>query len=204
MRKTILFLLIVLSTTSFYTQTKDSEVTFIPLKEKETLDFERKKAPLLWDLEVSIRNSKTNDKKVVGIYTMFEGTALLNDSKNRLFFTARDKDDNSLLWYVNGKKGSVQRLMNVSPSFAISNDGKYVIYYETWEQMKKAGREIEKISLFNIDLEKIVQEIIPKNTTSSMLNISSLIYSDLEKKFLIEIGYDDVVVITEELFIPEE
>jgi len=203
-KKNVTVLLLILITLSLSSQTKDSELIFSPLKENEVLVVERKKAPLLWDLEIRVINSESQEKNVIGIYTMFEGTALLNDSKNRLFFTARDKDDNSILWYVNGEKGLIQRLMNISPSFAISNDGKYVIYYETWEQMKKAGREIEKISLYNIDLEKIVQEIIPKNTTSSMLNISTLIYSDLEKKFVIEIGYDDVVVITEELFIHKE
>ena len=204
MKRFVIIFFLLLTALSLFSQPKDSELVFLPLNENESLIFERKKAPLLWDLEVSVIDSKTNDKKVVGIYTMFEGTALLNDLKNRLFFTARDKDDNSYLWYVNGEKGFIKRLVNASPSFMISNDGKYITYYETWEQMKKAGRKIEKISLFNVDLEEIIQEIIPKNNTTSMLNIFLVIYDDLEKKFIVEIGYDDVVVITEELFIPKE
>ena len=204
MKRYVMLLLLILITLSLFSQAKDSESFFSPLEESEILVFERKKAPLLWDLEVSVINSKTNDKKVVGIYTMFEGTSLLNDSKNRLFFSARDKNDNSYLWYVNGEKGLIKRLVNASPSFMISNDGKYITYYETWEQMKKAGRKIEKISLFNVDLEEIIQEIIPKNNTTSMLNISLVIYDDLEKKFVVEIGYDDDIVMIEELLIPKK
>ncbi len=204
MKRYVIFLSLILITLSLFSQAKDSESFFSPLEESEILVFERKKAPLLWDLEVSVINSKTNDKKVVGIYTMFEGTALLNHSKNRLFFTASDDDDFCYLWYVNGEKGLIQRLMNVSPSLAISNDGKYVTYYETYAQRKKANREIPKITLYNIDKEGVIQEVIPKNTTTSKLNIMSLEYVNKEKKFIVEIGYDDVIVMTEELFIPKE
>lgn len=203
-KKNVTVLLLLLIALSLCSQTKDSELTFSPLKENEVLVVERKKAPLLWDLEVSVINSKTNDKKVVGIYTMFEGTALLNDSKNRLFFTASDENDFCYLWYVNGEKGLIQRLMNVSPSLAISNDGKYVTYYETYAQRKKANREIPKITLYNIDKEEVIQEVILKNTTTSKLNIMSLEYVNEEKKIIVEIGYDDVIVMTEELFIPKE
>lgn len=204
MKRYVIFLSLILITLSLFSQAKDSESFFSPLEESEILVFERKKAPLLWNLEISVINSKTNDKKVVGIYTMFEGTALLNHSKNRLFFTASDDDDFCYLWYVNGEKGLIQRLMNVSPSLAISNDGKYVTYYETYAQRKKANREIPKITLYNIDKEEVIQEVIPKNTTTSKLNIMSLEYVNKEKKIIVEIGYDDVIVMTEELFIPKE
>jgi hypothetical protein len=203
-KKNVTVLLLLLIALSLCSQTKDSELTFSPLKENEVLVVERKKAPLLWDLEVSVINSKSNDKRVIGIYTMFEGTALLNDSMNRFFFTARDKDDNSLLWYVNGEKGFIKKLFHISPRFVISNDGKYLTYYETYAQRKKANREISKITLYNIDKEEVIQEVIPKNTTTSKLNIMSLEYVNKEKKMIVEIGYDDVIVMTEELFIPKE
>lgn len=202
MKRYVILLLLMWINLSLFSQAKDSELVFSPLNENESLIFERKKAPILWDLEVSVINSKTNDKKVVGIYTMFEGTALLNDSKNRLFFTASDENDFCYLWYVDGEKGLIQRLINISPRFIISDDGKLMLYEETWLEMEKDKRNVTKAFIYDVDRNLIIKEILPEFSDSGYYGVMKMNYDKVNKIFYVSFGYEKIEVQKFEITIP--
>ena len=97
----------------------------------------------------------------------------------------------SELFVYNPKKGIIKKVLN-SLLFTVSNDGRFICYCEVYQITKKENHDVPYWYIYDTKTKK--NKLIINNKQKYNWDIGIPIFNEDTKSFILEIGYDDVVM----------
>lgn len=179
-------------------------IKFQPINKNEHLGFDKLKAEVLWDIQLYAEDANKQLKRNLYLFNKYEGIAFNLITNDEIFFTRREDNEKTFIYHVDGKTGTVRALVEASPIFAVTPNGKYICFYETWDMMNSNGRKTTNVYLYDVKKNKILEEYDFSKTSTILLNVNKIYFSENEKCFITEIGYDETIVERKIFMIPKD
>ena len=166
-----------------------------PVEKNEKIMYEKISTKKGFELHLFASNEKS--KKLICQIAYYSGYhKLCNDgnfyfSIDNHFINKEFPNLTSELFVYNPKKGIIKKVLN-SLLFTVSNDGRFICYCEVYQITKKENHDVPYWYIYDTKTKK--NKLIINNKQKYNWDIGVPIFNEDTKSFILEIGYDDVVM----------